>query len=414
LTWGTENNVRWLEGLRTGATLKVSLVGDSNTSGFVGGALQGYLDSLPTTSVVNHAVSGSNIEEWRTGTGPFAGTGKALSDVITYDPDLVVLCFGTNDPLSGRTAANFATSLNSALTTLRASLDVHTTSILLLTPNAMGSVNDQDEFWSLQIRSIIRAAAEKFNCSFFDKNGLFPNSNIDLSAGAMQNKWWDSARVHTATLSTNVIAVMIAEFLVPREIYAKVWDNIPTKAAADLSTTYPPGVSLTRMADGAHNGFTATLNPISTGGHFAIQIHWSFLTFECSIRISIGGAWSAWVSILPSPLGTVGSLAANHTITAGAAGLSTQRTGNEVTLSGRLTISPAAQVISSTTFCNITTTTHRPLFNIQTEDVGVLNAGGTLERLRIDVTTAGNIVVRASSVMTDANSLTFNVRYKAA
>ena len=412
--WGRENLVRWLEGLRAGETLKVVLVGDSNTSGFVGSVLLAYLDSLPNVSVVNYGISGTTIEEWRTGTGPFAGSGKALSDVLTYDPDLMVMCWGTNDPAAGRTAADFSASLVSAMTTFRASLGINTCSVAILTPNAMGDTSDRDELWSLQIRPIIRAMSERFDCGFFDKNALFPNATIDLAAGAMQNKWLDSARVHTATLSTNILASMIAEWLAPREIWSLTWDNIASKAAADLATTYPPGVSITRMGDAQFDGFVLTANPVSTGGHFAFQINWSYTGTDrrFAFRTFVGGAWSTWQVNGPDPLVVVTSVAAGYAVTGGTAGLNTQRDSNLVSLSGRLTLSPAAQVIATTTLANIATVAHRPIFNIQDAVVVALNASGTVERLRADVTTTGDIVVRENSVMIDATTVSINLTYR--
>ena len=253
------------------------MVGDSNTEGYVGAALATYLDSLPNVSLTNFAVSGTQIEQWRTASAPYDTNGKSLANVISYDPDLIVMCWGTNDPVvGGRTAAQFSTSLSQALTTLRASLSVNACSIAVLTPSAMGDTSDRDELWSLRLRPIIRAMSERFDCAFFDKNALFPNSAIDLAAGAMQNKWLDSARVHTATLSTNILAAMIAEWLTPRELWGMVWENIPAKASADLPSTYPPGFTLARMVDGQFNGFVATFNPISTGGHFPMQVNWAF------------------------------------------------------------------------------------------------------------------------------------------
>lgn len=416
LTWGIENLVRWLEGLRTGATLKVALVGDSNTEGYAGAIIQTSLDSLPNVSVTNFGVSGTNIEQWRAGTAPFNSNGKALSDVITYDPDLIVMCWGTNDPLSARTAANFATSLNAALTTLRASLDINTCSIALLTPNAMSSVNGQDELFSLQLRSIIRASAERFTCGFFDKNGMFPNSVVDLAAGAMQNKFWDSNRVHTEVLGRNFISTKVVEWLVPHELWATTWDNIPAKASADLATTYPPGLSIARMADGGFNGFVGTLNPISTGGHFPLQFGWGSggVDSRFAWRVALGGTWSAWRFVGYDSLAVVGTLASGYSLAGGAASLNTQRDGNIVNLGGRLSISPAAQVTTGTTLCNIATTSHRPIYNLQGVEVIALNAGGTVERLRADLTTAGNLVVRATSAMTDATSVTINENYRGA
>ncbi len=492
--WGRENLLRWLEGLRAGETLKVALVGDSNMAGYIGTPLQSYLDSLPNVSVSNFAVSGTQIEQWRTATNPYDSNSKSLANVIAFDPDLIVMCWGTNDPVVGsRTAEDFATSLQAALTTLRASLGVNVCSIVLLTPNAMGDTSDRDELWSLRIRPIIRAMAERFDCGFFDKNALFPNSAIDLAAGAMQNKWLDSARVHTATLSTNIIAAMIAEWLVPRELWAMVWDNIPEKAAADTAATYPPGLTIARMADGQFNGFVATINPISPGGHFATQFNWAYSGSDSRMayRVALGGVWSSWITFGPiqtdtkaaadaastysaglsysrmsdapldgfvatfiptaatnyafqinwaysgtdarfywrvatsgiwsswtsngpDALAVVGSIASGYASPGGSTALNSQRTGTMVSLSGRLTVSPAAQIIATTTLCNIATASHRPLFNIQDAVVVALNAGGTVERLRADVTTLGDVVVRESSTMTDATTVSINLTYRGA
>lgn len=415
--WGRENLVRWLEGLRAGETLKVALVGDSNTEGYVGAALKTYLDSLPNVSVTNYGVSGSQVEEWRAGTAPYDSNGKAMSNVIAYDPDLIVMCWGTNDPGDGRDADDFATSLEAALTTLRASLDNNACSIALLTPNAMSRTDGRDELWSLQIRPIIRAMAERFTCGFFDKNAVFPNTATDLASGAMQNKFFDSERAHTATLATNIIAAYLAEWLVPRELWKLTWDNLGNKSEADTPATYPPGMSIGFLSGGSPP-FTSSpfvvFNPISTGGHFPMQIAWAFngTDYRIAFRVAVGSAWRAWNYVGPDSLKVLTSLASGYSLAGGAAGLNTQRDGNIVSLSGALTRSAGA--IASGTALGVIDSAHRPIFNIQDAVAVATNAGGTVERLRADVLTTGSVIVRESSVMSDATKVAINLTYRGA
>jgi hypothetical protein len=64
----------------------------------------------------------------------------------------------------------------------------------------------------------------------------------------------------------------------------------------------------------------------------------------------------------------------------------------------------AGQVISATVFGTIAAA-DRPIVNKRNCGFVVENAGGSVEVIRGDVTTAGSVVIRASSVMTDATTV---------
>ena len=413
--WGRENLVRWLEGLRTNATLKVALVGDSNTEAYVGAALATYLDSLPNITLTNFGVSGTQIEQWRTAASPYNSNSKALTDVVAFDPDLIVMCWGTNDPVVGaRDADDFSTSLASALTTLRTSLGVNACSIALLTPQALGDTSGRDELWNLQIRPIIRTMAERFDCAYFDKNALFPNSVIDLAAGAMQNKWLDSNRVHTSDVATNIIAAMVAEWLVPRELWAMTWESIPNKAAADTSSTYPPGVTIARMTDAKFDGFVCTINPISTGGHFALQFNWSYNSTAplLAYRIALSSVWSSWQSI---NLGT-SNLTPGTGYTAPASEIARASYNNGVViLDGYIQPTGAAATLTAGQNIGTVPAGYRPEVAQWGVDIHVFETANTpqFETIKGAISTAGAITTRTASTY-DAERIYFDAAYKSA
>jgi hypothetical protein len=408
--FGQENMVRWLEGLRTGVTLKVLLVGDSNTLGHVGAVLATDLASLPNVTVANHGISGTNIEDWRNGTGAFAASGKALADGIAYGPDLIICGWGgTNEPLSGRSEAVFAASLRSALTTLRAALDVNTTSIVLMTANAMNADtgtggHKPDELYNTNVRPYIMQAADDFTCGFFDKNGKFPNAFADFAAGAMQNLWTDSARVHTTALSRDILKAELLDFLVPAGVRPNGWGWINAKAVTDGPKSYMPGLSLSRGADFPINGWVATLQPVGTGSA-PIQFNWGFggLGGSFQFRHGVGATWSGWQAVGYEALNVLTGLAAGYSLGGGATGANTRRSGMIVNLHGTVTRA-AGQVISATVFGTIAAA-DRPIVNKRNCGFVVENAGGSVEVIRGDVTTAGSVVIRASSVMTDATTV---------
>lgn len=308
--FGQECLVRWLEGLRAGSALTAHLVGDSNTSSNLGAALATLLGGLYNVTVTNNGISGTHIEQWRTGTGDFSGGGatKNQAAVIAAAPKLIVMCWGTNDPTAGRDADDFETSLRASLTTIRATLGVQSTSILLMTPNAMNAADGRDEAYSLRLRPIIRQAAIDFQCAFLDKNALFSDAFADFGSGSSQNKFLDSARVHTTALSQALLLHKVYDFLVPQGIRADASGMIADKAVTDLPATYPKGWSLARADTGSSawpfNGFALTFNPSSTGGQFPLQVVWSISQACASFRTTTAtNTWGNFNTLGTAELG---------------------------------------------------------------------------------------------------------------
>src|SRR5690606_21248723 len=90
-----------------------------------------------SVDTVNAGHSGKNTAEW---------VSTYLSGDLAQAPDLYIVRWGINDPTSGRSIQDFATSLRQGLQTIRASKGVGELSVLLMTPNTTADTyNGRDE-----------------------------------------------------------------------------------------------------------------------------------------------------------------------------------------------------------------------------------------------------------------------------
>lgn len=307
LQFGQECLVRWNYGLYNGDTLAGEAAGDSNsTPSFVGGQIAFLLGALPRVTITNDAIGGTSLEDWRTGTNEYAASGKAMADVIGRAPQLILICFGTNDAVDGRTPAQFKASLDAALTTIRATLSVQATSICLFTPNSMNGPAGDDELYSAQIRAVIRQAAIDFQCAFFDKGGRYPDAFVDFGTGTSQNHWLDTNRVHADTIQRDMLVWEAFRFLVPPQALTGNFMWQTARVATDLPITYRKEMSSERATTGFPvDGGVVTFNPLSTAGHFPLQLNWSISSGSFHIRgITATNTWSNWTSIGIAALAT--------------------------------------------------------------------------------------------------------------
>lgn len=236
LEWGQEYLMPFLKLVQSGASpIKVALCGDSNTSGQVGARLAVLLARIPGLVITNYGYGGQTADNWVNATGGFASgqpaENSSLAHVKADNPDLVVLCFGTNEPsninnyhhYSADAVTNHNAAIADALAQLRANESDNPSkpAIVLCTPSMMGegttntaTTEKRDELFAARLRAGTIANAKQYGCAFFDKN-RYSDANVDFPAasGGYQNFMLDDARLHTQYALTELLAQEICEFI---------------------------------------------------------------------------------------------------------------------------------------------------------------------------------------------------------
>lgn len=119
--------------------------------------------------------------------------------------DLLILRWGINDPMLGYSLEQCRSALDRGLSKLRANKTVAQQSIIIMTPNATADTpNGRDEKWYEQLTAMMRSAAKKYQCMFFDTYGLFQ----DARSGAgkwLDDPYGDGRGIHpNATMSAQI------------------------------------------------------------------------------------------------------------------------------------------------------------------------------------------------------------------
>jgi hypothetical protein len=234
---GREYLARFQQRIATPASPNAAIMyGDSITIGYVGAQVATYLGLVPAiTAVTNNGIAGTQIEDWRTGTGTYAASGKALSDLISAAPALAYIAFGINTPYYGGTAASFAASLEAALITLRASLDVTRTSVFVCLPlpardgGAMSveGGSKRDEKFVYELRHLVEPFVERYSICVYDPSFDTPDANFD-STGTNTYIWMNSDHVHPQTPNQIYHAGQIFDILVPPILRRSATTATPT------------------------------------------------------------------------------------------------------------------------------------------------------------------------------------------
>ncbi len=122
-----------IQKLKTGRKVKIAALGDSLTYGWMVG--KGYLDFLK--EMINEKYPSSMPDIIKRGVpGDTAGGGlhRLNSDVIKFDPDIVLVQFGLNDAFSGYSADSFKNNIISIIIHVREQTDAE---VLLMTSSAL-------------------------------------------------------------------------------------------------------------------------------------------------------------------------------------------------------------------------------------------------------------------------------------
>lgn len=201
------------------------MTGDSVTASYVGPILRTYMLGVPGfTSVLNNAIGGTTIEQWRTGTGFFAASGKAMSDWLGSPTDFLYIDFGINTPYYGGTPADFAHSLDLALTTIRQARDVTETSIIVLLPIASkdgGAMSieggyKRDEYYVYLLRELCEPLVDKHQICLYDQSLETPEADADDQG--VNAPIWLADGVHPIFGNKYYVAGKIFDAIVPQSL----------------------------------------------------------------------------------------------------------------------------------------------------------------------------------------------------
>lgn len=275
--FGEEYLYAWHQKLQNRSAVQAVFSGDSTTAGSSVAQANQYIDKLVQqflreagydVTVTNKGVSGINTEQWRT---------TYLAAELALAPDLWVIRYGVNDPSYLKSNANtggttdgytgeyalrrdpgdFATSLRSALTTIRASRDVSQTSILLMVQNATSdSPNGRDEKWTESVRHVVKKAARDFQCAFMDTYALWNGARTSATRW-QDNPYSDGRAIHPlgimnfwiANRIVGLIAPGAGGFRNPHSSYSAPSINVPP-------ASFPLGHSVYYVTNWSINGVT--------------------------------------------------------------------------------------------------------------------------------------------------------------
>lgn len=279
--------------------------GDSTTAG-VGASADYFIDVLMKLagenaglqtpfglSSINRGQSGANTQQW---------VDSFLAGDLAANPDLLVLRWGINDPgylkdgstppldagqsfPNRRDANDFATSLRTGLSTIRASRGVDSLSILLMMPNSTSDTpNGRDELWYEQIAPIIKQAARDYQCTFIDTYAYLRDSRPAANIW-MDDPFLDGRGIHPLDVMNTWITGLMAEVVFPIGLRNKIGKtNIRNIGGAEdagdsarLPSFYPYGITISRADLPAAFPFDGSLITFRSADEILLQINFTYL-----------------------------------------------------------------------------------------------------------------------------------------
>lgn len=386
----------------------VVLSGDSTTQG-VGISAAPYLPQnlLYSLSLDAGVKNQSIINEGHASqhTGTWDST-YVLSD-MSQNPDLYVVRWGINDVSSGRTAANFETSLRSGLAKVRAHTNggIDDCTVILMVPNTISEdTYGRNEVWVETIRPIIRKAARDFHCVYFDTYELLKDGETGTG------RWLDNPSslggIHPTDTMNAMIFGALAEVLWPRGValgrvngFTNISGAVTTIAASVAPSNFPFGTSLYRTDAGyPFDGIILTTKHVDGP---SIQFGFDYQSNPNGwVRIanSTGNSWSGW-SLMTSISANL-SASSGFALGSGNEVARACREGNTVIGAGWLTKGTPSTIAAGTGLATFPVS-FRPRGEVLTSVV-VADGGGNYEIVPAQVSANGSLVCRKTSTVTAA------------
>jgi hypothetical protein len=158
---------------------------------------------------VNRGVSGINAATW---------VSNYLAGDIAENPTLYIIRHGFNNNAGSNEdeiAESFRLSMIEALTTIRNSLSVNNTSIILMTPNTSDdNPNNRGYSMKKKLDPIIRQLARDYGCGFIDIFRIFYDAGI-YADPMYDDPFGDHRSIHPNGLMNRLIISRLFEFACP-------------------------------------------------------------------------------------------------------------------------------------------------------------------------------------------------------
>lgn len=263
-------------------------------------------------SSINRGQSGAHTGQW---------VSTHLAGDLAASPDLLVLRWGINDPgwlkdenpapldagqdyPNRRDVDDYLTSLRAGLTTIRASRNVASLSIVLMTPNStFDTPNGRDAMWYEQIIPGIKQAARDFQCAFIDTYALARDTEL-LAGLSMDDPFGDGRGIHPTESFNALIAGAMADVIFPVGLQARLAAN-QLKNIGGAQWVY----EASRTPDMFDYGITIGRADLTNGFLFdgamwvlrsvdgiALQMSWAYAgdLKRFALRMGFGNSWGPW------------------------------------------------------------------------------------------------------------------------
>ncbi len=326
---------------------------------------------------VNRGQSGQQTAQW---------VSTHLAGDLSANPDLLVVRWGINDPGwlksgapapadAGQSYANrrdvndYITSLRAGLTTIRASRNVASLSIILMTPNSTSDTpNGRDEQWYEQIVPAIKQAARDFQCCFIDTYAFLKDSRG--AAGVwMDNPYADGRAIHPLNVMNTWIAGLMADVIFPEGLRRKIGRaNMRVVGGAEdlgdaarLPSTYSHGVTVSRAAAGTGFPLDGILITTRSQDDIVIQTNYPYeagvnakrSAYRMGRAATLGPhapGWESWQMVGDT---TSSVTPATGYALPGSGGMRTLASGSVVTADGYITMNTPAVIAANTVVASV-------------------------------------------------------------
>lgn len=352
-------------------------------------------------SNVNLGHSGKTLYEW--------GLWYINQEWSTFAAaDLVVLRWGINDPYYGYTLEQIRTALYTGLEKLRANKTLAQQSIVIMTPSSTYDMpNGRDAKYYEQLTAILREAAEKFQCMFFDTYGMWQDSRH--GAGVyLDDPYNDGRGVHPdATFNAQIYLELFHYLYGPvtvingtTNLFSNTGSSVQMVNASWGPTTYELGESWWRAnvsdATWPVNGLVKCerfVDGIVVQTLYGWQNEKNRVTYSRTGLIS-ANTWGAWRGV---PVTIASSMMANSWTASGTYHKSTDGT---VTLCSTLT--PGILTVDTTIMT--LPDGYRPRVEMKYVVCGTNSGFATVK-----VSTSG--IVTVTSIPVDATEMSLNITF---
>lgn len=443
----------WQQTLTPNRELRVVFGIDSTTNGGAGNGVSAGFNiwELVPQGLYNRGLQGVfgtvAINLAQDGQATFQWDESYIDAYIAAAGDLYIIRPGINEPgylkdgstppiNSGqdypnrRDIGDFATSLDSGLTKLRAAKPFGNTSILLMMPNSTyDTPNGRDALWYEQLRGVFIAACRKHKCAFIDTYGYMQDSSVLGGILMDQPTILDGRPIHPNDAMNSIIAGYICDLIAPEGFkYRFAKNRFISVSAADSSPNIatPPDYYAAELCH--HRTLTAEGWPIdgavttlTTADNIMLQLHYGYLNADRGkIKARFGrktllgepaGFSGVWDVITSPPASERGAIAAEAGFSQ-----STDRpvaisvNGNSILIEGSLTKNSPSTIALNTPLANYSGTYNIGGSGGAAAGTATVFSGSAFEQIPVRVGVDGVIYASTSSAIS-CNQIAISISY---